>query len=85
MIETQLALVEKRFAMFCTFSEIAREASVNDKGVLRIHGKEIGLVYFRTGYQSDHYQTNGQEDPKKWGARELLETSMAIKCPSVDV
>jgi glutathione synthase len=36
-------------------------------------------VYFRSGYSPTHYQTEDH-----WAARELLERSLAIKCPSVD-
>ena len=68
-----------------TLSDIARDGTVDPEGILRIRGREIGLVYYRTGYQQDQHQTNQQDDPVKWGAREMLELSMAIKCPSVDM
>ena len=48
-------------------------------GTLHVHGYEVGLVYFRAGYQPDHYI--GEED---WKAREVIELSRAIKCPTVD-
>lgn len=75
-----------------TFKQINREATVDDQtSILKIRGKEIGFVYYRSGYQSVHYQLDGTKegqgdmDEDKWGARRLLELSMPIKCPSVDV
>ena len=38
----------------------------------------VGLVYFRSGYDPKHYPTQSE-----WNARELIERSNAIKCPSV--
>lgn len=39
---------------------------------------EVSLVYFRAGYTPNDYK-----DDKHWQARELIESSQAIKCPSV--
>lgn len=72
-------------SMRCTFLEIAEHGSVDGEGILWVHGREIGFVYYRSGYQHDQHQTDGKDDPVKWGAREMLELSMAVKCPSVDV
>ncbi len=36
-------------------------------------------MYFRHGYSPDHYPTE-----KEWEAREIIERSLAIKCPSID-
>lgn len=36
-------------------------------------------MYFRHGYAPDHYPTE-----KEWEAREMIERSLAIKCPSID-
>lgn len=47
--------------------------------VLTIRNKEIGFVYYRSGYQVQQY-TN-QND---WEARKSLELSQAVKCPSID-
>eukprot|EP00826_Nyctotherus_ovalis_P003092 TRINITY_DN1061_c0_g1_i5.p2 TRINITY_DN1061_c0_g1~~TRINITY_DN1061_c0_g1_i5.p2 ORF type:complete len:240 (+),score=85.84 TRINITY_DN1061_c0_g1_i5:894-1613(+) len=44
------------------------------------HGKEIGLVYLRAGYTPRDYPTDAE-----WKGREILECSMAIKCPSIDL
>ena len=51
---------------------------------MRVHKREIAFVYYRTGYQLDQYVTADGSDIK-WQAREMLESSMALKCPSVDV
>eukprot|EP00411_Alexandrium_monilatum_P010516 CAMPEP_0175315674 /NCGR_PEP_ID=MMETSP0093-20121207/69018_1 /TAXON_ID=311494 /ORGANISM="Alexandrium monilatum, Strain CCMP3105" /LENGTH=460 /DNA_ID=CAMNT_0016612413 /DNA_START=1 /DNA_END=1381 /DNA_ORIENTATION=+ len=42
-------------------------------------GVEVSVAYFRAGYGPDDYPTEAE-----WEARELLEQSLAIKCPSVD-
>ena len=54
---------------------------------LTVEGKEIGFVYYRTGYQADHYMIEGSDqwDEQKWQTREMLECSLAIKCPSIDL
>jgi len=38
----------------------------------------VSIVYYRAGYTPDDYPTETE-----WSARELMETSSAIKCPSV--
>lgn len=38
----------------------------------------MAVIYFRAGYEPDHYPTQGE-----WDARYLMETSLAIKCPSI--
>lgn len=48
-------------------------------GTLTYNGLEVGLVYFRAGYQPDHYVSEHD-----WKAREVIELSRAIKCPTVD-
>ena len=77
-----------------TFAELTKQAKIDPKTkILTVDGREIGFVYYRTGYQINHYQkdnekqgTNEREmDESKWEMRTLLECSMAIKCPSIDV
>ena len=41
-------------------------------------GYAISVFYFRAGYTPDDYPTE-----KEWGARSLIESSTAIKCPSI--
>jgi len=37
------------------------------------------VIYFRAGYTPDHYPSE-----REWGARLLLERSLAIKSPSIN-
>ncbi len=41
-------------------------------------GKEVAVVYFRSGYSPDQYPTD-----QEWDVRLLLERSRALKCPSI--
>ena len=77
-----------------TFKELSINAKIDPKTkILTVEGREIGFVYYRTGYQLNHYQKEnerqgteeGEWDESKWQIRTLLECSMAIKCPSIDV
>lgn len=64
-----------------TFKQIGEEAEVDyETQSLRVAGNEIGFVYYRTGYQLEQYE--GEQD---WKTRELLELTMPLKCPSIDV
>jgi glutathione synthase len=38
-----------------TFNEMLSEYKVGEDGVLKVNGKEIALVYYRAGYQLEHY------------------------------
>lgn len=64
-----------------SLTQIQSESKMDpDTGRLRLgDGSEVAVVYFRAGYSPDCYPTE-----KEWDARELLETSLAIKCPSID-
>jgi glutathione synthetase len=57
---------------------LASTFQVEADGVLRLESQEIGLIYFRAGYSPDEYTTEAH-----WKAREVLETSRAIKCPDI--
>ena len=65
--------------MRLTFEEVAECGEVGEDGVLRVMGREVGLVYYRNGYGEEQY---GDRD---WQVREMLELAMPIKCPSVDL
>jgi len=55
----------------------AEEVAVS--GGPRIAGEyAVSIVYYRAGYSPDDYSTETE-----WSARELMETSSAIKCPTV--
>lgn len=43
-------------------------------GVLRVHGHEIAVVYYRSGYTPSDYPT-----PAQWEVRERLEAARCIK------
>lgn len=67
--------------MRMTFSQIAENCEVDAvTKALKVKGREIGFVYYRTGYQLEQY--DGERD---WNTRQMLEIAMAIKCPSIDV
>ena len=41
--------------MRCTLKEINKEAKVDKEGRLFMRGKEIGIVYYRSGYAEQQY------------------------------
>ncbi|CAF0826520.1 unnamed protein product [Brachionus calyciflorus] len=61
------------------FSEIYERAKLDDKRRLFIDGHEIGLIYYRAGFDPTDYLS--EED---YEARLLLERSMAIKAPRIE-
>ncbi|CDW80919.1 glutathione synthetase [Stylonychia lemnae] len=68
-------------SMRMTFTQIGNLAKVDENtNALSINDHEIAFVYYRTGYQLEQY-----ENEKDWQTREMLETTMPIKCPSIDV
>jgi hypothetical protein len=85
LIESALYFGEGIKSMRCTFKQVFEWGKVDSKGKLFIRDKEISLVYFRTGYdERQYYDSDGNQDEQKWAAREMLECSKAIKCPSID-
>ncbi len=44
----------------------------------------MAFIYYRAGYDIDHYQDENGDTERYFKVREMLECSMAIKCPSVD-
>lgn len=79
IIEVQLQLRTGIKSMRVRFSDVFSQGILDENNVLRINGKEIGFVYYRTGYQQEQYKN---EDD--WQARINLEVSQAVKCPSID-
>jgi hypothetical protein len=54
-----------------TFSDIYKKMELEqDTHVLTIDDKEIGFVYYRTGYQEEQYLSNDD-----WEARQVMELS----------
>ncbi|CAG9311249.1 unnamed protein product [Blepharisma stoltei] len=62
-----------------TLSDVATHGHKREDGALIYKDKEISVVYFRAGYSPDHYPTESE-----WQARELIDTSKAVKCPNID-
>lgn len=63
-----------------TLQEAHDRVSISEDNRL-IHlltGREISVVYYRSGYSPDDYKTEGY-----WETRAMLERSHAIQCPSV--
>ena len=62
-----------------TFEEISEvDYQLDDEGRFYISGQEIAVIYMRNGYQEEQYQ-----EERDWKIREIMEISIAIKCPSV--
>lgn len=61
-----------------TLTEMANRALLSSDYKLMIDNLEVAVIYFRAGYEPDHYPTH-----KEWDARLLMERSKAIKCPTI--
>ncbi|XP_044263862.1 glutathione synthetase-like isoform X2 [Tribolium madens] len=61
-----------------TLTDMAERASLGPKKQLLIDECEVGVIYFRAGYEPGHYHSQ-----KEWDARLLMERSLAIKSPSI--
>ncbi len=63
----------------CSLDEIGEKARLKE-GHLTFNDRIMALTYFRAGYTPDDYPSQ-----KAWKARELIESSSSIKCPSIGV
>ncbi|KAF2892489.1 hypothetical protein ILUMI_13708 [Ignelater luminosus] len=61
-----------------TLTQIADEAYLNGTNELIVGDNTVAVIYFRAGYEPNHYPSQ-----KEWDARLLMERSQAIKCPSI--
>jgi len=61
-----------------TLKQVMTEGIMNESKDLIIEGRKISCVYFRNGYDPDHYPSEVQ-----WEARTRIEFCTAVKCPSV--
>ncbi|EDW05859.2 glutathione synthetase isoform X1 [Drosophila mojavensis] len=61
-----------------TLTEVHKEGKLGQNKELLLGNTEVAVIYFRAGYEPGHYPTQGE-----WDARYLMETSLAIKCPSI--
>lgn len=64
------------------FKEVLNSYKLDqDSGKLFVDGKEIALVYFRAGYQEEHYT---DAETSFWDLKFDIEQSTAVKLPSID-
>eukprot|EP00891_Asterochloris_glomerata_P000176 jgi/Astpho2/176/fgenesh1_pg.00004_%23_70_t len=62
-----------------TLHQIHEQGSVDEaNGQLTVDSNPVSLVYYRAGYSPDDYAGDAE-----WEARQMLETSTAVQCPSV--
>ncbi|XP_030568524.1 glutathione synthetase isoform X1 [Drosophila novamexicana] len=61
-----------------TLTEVHRDGKLGQHKELLLGSTEVAVIYFRAGYEPGHYPSQGE-----WDARYLMETSLAIKCPSI--
>lgn len=73
----------RKYGILCvraTLEQVTRKTTIGDRNRLIFIplGVEVSVVYYRTGYGPNDYPTESE-----WEARELLESSHAVQCPSV--
>lgn len=61
-----------------TLGQIHHRSELTAEQHLMVDNIEIGLVYFRSAYDPKQYPTDAE-----WAARELIERSCAVKCPTL--
>ncbi|KAJ4802678.1 Glutathione synthetase [Rhynchospora pubera] len=61
-----------------TLAEIDAQGHVLPDGTLVVGGHSVSVVYFRAGYTPNDYPSETE-----WRARLLIESSSAVKCPSI--
>ncbi|XP_068158808.1 glutathione synthetase-like isoform X1 [Drosophila tropicalis] len=61
-----------------TLTEVHREGKLGQSKELLLGPHEVAVIYFRAGYEPGHYHSQDE-----WDARYLMETSLAIKSPSI--
>ena len=84
-LEDELWVVHGVAVEFVTFSDVEKNFYLDDEKNLRckLHGSsddnnKISVVYYRAGYTPSDYPTE-----MEWKMRSLIESSTAIKCPSI--
>lgn len=64
-----------------TLAQVSSRLALDpDSKCLHLDGVPVSLIYYRAGYVPSDYPAETE-----WQARSLLESSNAIKCPSVSV
>ncbi|KAH8235689.1 hypothetical protein KR032_005293 [Drosophila birchii] len=61
-----------------TLTDVHKEGKLGQSKELLLGNQEVAVIYFRAGYEPGHYHSQAE-----WDARYLMETSLAIKCPSI--
>uniref|UniRef100_T1P883 Glutathione synthetase n=1 Tax=Musca domestica TaxID=7370 RepID=T1P883_MUSDO len=61
-----------------TLTEVHDTGKLGLAKELLIGDLEVAVIYFRAGYEPGHYHSHNE-----WDARYLMESSTAIKCPSI--
>ena len=61
-----------------SLAQIDASVELGARGQIEVGGAEVSVVYFRAGYTPRDYPSE-----REWRARETLERSLAVKCPSV--
>ncbi|CAF3907219.1 unnamed protein product [Adineta steineri] len=81
LIEQGLLLRESSSSLLVkqvTFIDVCQNCSLNLEGILYFNDFEVALVYYRSAYDPKHFYNE-----KIWQAYIMLESSRAIKCPSL--
>ncbi|GAA0159433.1 ligase [Lithospermum erythrorhizon] len=61
-----------------TLAEVDSQGELLPDGTLVVSGDPVAVVYFRAGYTPNDYPSESE-----WKARQLMELSSAVKCPSI--
>jgi hypothetical protein len=85
LLEAELWTAHGIRTEFFTLNEINKYGTLDSNGQLFLQNRSnppemfpVSIAYFRAGYTPNDYPTK-----EEWAARELVENSNAIKCPSV--
>ncbi|KAK2722335.1 hypothetical protein QYM36_002763 [Artemia franciscana] len=67
--------------VICSLSKLHQYIKLSHSNKnLYFEGVEVSVVYYRAGYEPDHYSCDSD-----WESRLLIERSNAIKCPSINL
>ena len=77
-LQQQLWSVHRVKTIRKTLSEISDQGSLSSDGGLTVDGSLISVVYYRAGYTPNDYPSE-----KEWQARVVIESSDAVRCPTV--
>lgn len=64
-----------------SLQQVSSKTTINQRKLyIKLSMDEVSVVYYRSGYSPSDYEV---EPESAWNARFILETSQAIKCPSL--